>query len=412
MTQIPQFIPDTYIGREQALVKHKLLEAYLEKLILIIGMSAKRERIVEIGYVDCFAGPWGDESESMAGTSIAISLQTMDSCRKKLLSLGVKANIRALYIEKNLRAFKRLSAYLQAFTPEGVNSKYLQGNFLDLREDILTWCGDQAFVFFFIDPKGWKDVGVDQLRPLLQRPRSEFLINFIYDFINRTAAMTDWESDIAAFLGTSHDTVQTLDGHLPHEREKLLLNSYRDGIKSRVPSPTKNEYRPRTGYVRVMDPSKERPKYHLIYLTSHPKGLIEFMEISQGVDLIQKQIRATKKLDKREKQSRVRDMFSDEPDTNTEPSTVDETVVDAYWVDFLSSGIQAIGQTEFADILEKTDWLPDTLQISLSRLIASGQVINLDSTTKRPKRPLHFQKSERLQLTVAHSGQGNQRHLR
>lgn len=404
MTRIPQFIPDTYIGREQALVKHKLLEAYLEKLILIIGMSAKRERRVEIGYVDCFAGPWGDESESMAGTSIAISLQTMDSCRKKLLSLGVQANIRALYIEKNPNAFRRLSTYLQASTPEGVSSRCLQGNFLNLRDDILNWCGGESFVFFFIDPKGWKDVGVDQLRPLLQRPRSEFLINFIYDFINRTAAMASLETDIAAFLGTTRETVQAFDGHLPHERERLLLTSYRDGLKSRVPSPSKTEYRPRTGYVRVMDPSKERPKYHLIYLTSHPKGLIEFMEISQGVDLIQKQIRATKKFDKREAESGVRDMFSDESATNTEPSTVDETAVDAYWVSFLSSGMQAIGQIAFADILEETDWLPDTLQTSLSRLIASGQVINLDSATKRPKRPLHFEKTERLKLTVAHSG--------
>ena len=403
MTRIPLFIPDAYIGREQALVKHTLLKAYLEKLLLIIGMNAKRERSVEIVYVDCFAGPWGDESESMAGTSVAISLQTMDSCRKKLLSLGVEANIRALYIEKNPNAFRRLSAYLQAFTPEGVSSECLQGNFLDLRDKMLTWCGGEAFVFFFIDPKGWKDVSVDQLRPLLQRPRSEFLINFIYDFISRAAAMTDWESDIAHFLGTSRATVQSLDGHLPHEREKLLLNSYRDGLKGRVPSPIRNEYRPRTGYVRVMDPSKERPKYHLIYLTSHPKGLIEFMEISQNVDLIQKQIRTIKKFDKREAESGVRDMFSDEPYTCTEPTTVSEAAVDAFWIDFISSGVQAIGQTEFADILEDTDWLPDTLQTSLSRLIASGQIINLDSTTIRPKRPLHFEKNERLQLTVAHS---------
>ena len=100
----------------------------------------------------------------------------------------------------------------------------------------------------------------------------------------------------------------------------------------------------------------------------------------------------------------MRDMFSDEPATNTEPVTVDETAVDAYWVRLLSSGMQAIGQTAFADILEETDWLPDTLQTSLSRLIATGQVINLDSKTKRPKRPLHFEKTERLQLTVAHSG--------
>lgn len=399
MTRIPQFIPDTYVGREQAMVKHKLLESYLEKLILIIGMSGKPERVVEIGYVDCFAGPWGDESESMASTSIAISLQTMDSCRKKLLSLGVRANIRALYIEKNPSAFKRLSAYLQASTPESVSSKCFQGDFLSLRDDILTWCGGESFVFFFIDPKGWKDVGVDHLRPLLQRPKSEFLINFIYDFINRTAAMTEWEADIAFFLGTSCDVVQALDGHLPLEREKLLLDSYRDGLKSRVPPPTKNEYRPRTAYVRVMEPSKERPKYHLIYLTSHPKGLIEFMEISQGVDLIQKQIRAIKQLDKRQEQTRVRDMFSDEPSTNIEPTSINEAAVDAYWLNFLSTGIQAIDQNTFADIVEKTDWFPNTLQTSLARLIANGQISNLDSKTKRPKKPLHFEKCERLQLT-------------
>lgn len=380
-------------------MKHKLLESYLEKLILIIGMSAKRQRSVEIGYVDCFAGPWGDESESMASTSIAISLQTMDSCRKKLLSLGVQANIRALYIEKNLSAFKRLSTYLQSSTPECVSSKCLQGDFLNLRDDILTWCGRESFVFFFIDPKGWKDVGVDHLRPLLQRPKSEFLINFIYDFINRTAAMTEWEADIAVFLGASRDVVQALDGHLPHEREKLLLDSYRDGLKSRVPPSTKKEFRPRTAYVRVMEPSKERPKYHLIYLTSHPKGLIEFMEISQGVDLIQKQIRAIKQLDKRQEKSRVRDMFSDEPSTDIEPSSINEAAVDTYWLNFLSTGIQAIDQNTFADIVETTDWFPNTLQTSLARLIANGQINNLDSKTKRPKKPLHFEKAERLQLT-------------
>jgi hypothetical protein len=124
--------------------------------------------------------------------------------------------------------------------------------------------------------------------------------------------------------------------------------------------------------------------------------------------LIQKQIRAAKRFDKREAKSGVRDMFSNEPFTNNELATLDETVVDAYWVRFLTSGMKAIDQTVFADILEEMDWMPSTLQASLLRLIASGQVINLDSTTKRSKKPLYFEKNERLQLAVAHSDQGNQ----
>lgn len=50
-------VPEVYEGREQALVKHALLKSYLEKLVLIIGMSAKQTRKAEICFVDCFAGP-------------------------------------------------------------------------------------------------------------------------------------------------------------------------------------------------------------------------------------------------------------------------------------------------------------------------------------------------------------------
>ncbi len=47
------------------------------------------------------------------------------------------------------------------------------------------WCEDDSFAFFFVDPSGWKDVAPDTLSPLLQRPKSEYLINFMFDFINR-----------------------------------------------------------------------------------------------------------------------------------------------------------------------------------------------------------------------------------
>ena len=107
-------VPAAYDGREQALVKHRLLEDYLEKLFLIIGMGTKAGGSKELCYVDCFAGPWGDPSEDMQATSIAISLRTLDTCRQKLASLKVFVKIKALYIEKKQSSFKRLQAHLAA----------------------------------------------------------------------------------------------------------------------------------------------------------------------------------------------------------------------------------------------------------------------------------------------------------
>ena len=105
-------VPESYQGREQAFVKHKLLENYLEKLFLIIGMSASRLGLTELCYVDCFAGPWSDDSEDLAGTSIAISLKILERCRETLGSRGVGPRFRALYIEENPKAFGRLQTFL------------------------------------------------------------------------------------------------------------------------------------------------------------------------------------------------------------------------------------------------------------------------------------------------------------
>lgn len=160
----PSVVPPSYRGREQAWIKHQLLESYLEKLMLIVGMAAKRQGTIEICYVDCFSGPWG--TSELESTSIAVSLRTMAKCRQKLAELGVTASMRALYIERDDEAFGNLERYLDSATPDTVSAKCFHGDFVDLREQILTWSGRDAFTFFFIDPKGWKSIGIEKLRPL------------------------------------------------------------------------------------------------------------------------------------------------------------------------------------------------------------------------------------------------------
>jgi three-Cys-motif partner protein len=370
-------IPETYDGREQALVKHRLLQSYLQKLVLIIGSSARRtgRSCVEICYVDCFAGPWGDTTPDLHGTSIAVSMQTLEQCRLKLAELGVDATMRAFFIEKDESAFRRLDAYLRTTAPQGVQACARHGAFAGLRNEILAWCGSEAFTFFFIDPKGWKDVGIEVLRPLLRRPRSEFLINFMYGFINRAASMAEQNAAIAALLG---EPLKLADGLSPEEREELILRTYRKNLKICVKS-TRSQYSPRTAYVRVMDPEKERLKYHLVYLTSHPQGIIEFMAISEHVDLVQKKVRAVKRNTARAKATGMDDMFGVDSHVNVADGRADPDDVDRFWLKHLSPGGRRIGRGEFASILETTDWFASDLQASLARLIKAGHIVNIDA---------------------------------
>lgn len=380
-------VPSAYDGREQAYIKHRLLKTYLQKLFFIVGMSAKAAGSVELCYIDCFAGPWGDPSDGMESTSIAISLRTLDICRQQLGHRGISAKIRALYIEEDATAFTRLKAYLAANTPTSIATTCIQGDFVNLRGEILKWAGQRGFAFFFIDPKGWKQVGVGTLKPLMQRQRSEFLVNFMYNDINRMASMPEWQPDFTELVGETLD----LTGLSPVERERRLLRTYRENLKRNVPN-SSGDFRPRSAHVRVLDPSKERPKYHLVYVTSHPKGIIEFLEISDDVDLIQKQVRAEKKDSKRQMESGIEDMFGASSLVDHDAGRGMPEDVDQFWCTYLHRGPRQIDRSIFADILEEKDWFPSDLQASLVRLIKAGKVRNRSAdASRRHRRPLHFE---------------------
>lgn len=385
-------LPDAYHGREQAYIKHALLKAYLLKLFLIVGMSARQLRIKELAYVDCFAGPWRDESESLDSTSIAISLRVLSNCRKALLQHGVDVRFRALYIEKDHSAFGRLKSFLVQRAPDGIDAEPLEGDFVQLISGIEEWARD-AFGFFFIDPKQWRPVSVGVLKPLLQRPQSEFLINFMYDFANRAISMVELQSQIRELLGETPDVKDLA----PYEREKVVLQVYRRNLTRLIP--TEAPWRARSAHVRVLDPLKNRPKYHLVYLTTHPRGLVEFMEASETLDLVQRRVRAATKQQRRQEKTGMVELFNDAEHVSEDEGHVSEAEVENYWLKRLAGGAHRISHSEFADMLEKTDWFPGDLQRALGNLIKKGLVRNLDAVGKRRKNFVHIERDgERLEL--------------
>ena len=380
-------IPAAYDGREQALIKHRLLEDYLEKLFLIIGMGSKNGgSSIELCYVDCFAGPWGDPSEDMQSTSIAISLKTLDTVRQKLASLGVFVKIRALYVEAKPSSFRRLQAYLTTGTPRSIKSHCLEGDFVALREQILDWVGPDVFTFFFIDPMGYTEIAVPTLAPLVRRPKSEFLINLMYDHANRAMSMEGMRETMATVLGQELDVT----GLTPREREYAFVHTYRESLKRCMPTLASRP--PRAAHARVMNPQRDRTKYHLVYLTSHPLGVVKFMEISAIADRVQAQVRALKRDQKKAADEHMDELWSAGTMVDFDAGRASASEVDAFWQSYLRSGDRLVSTAEFAGIQEATDWFESDLQASLLRLIKAGKVVNRSvDASRRYKRPLHFE---------------------
>ena len=259
-------VPESYRNREQAYVKHHLLRTYLERLFMIIGQTQSIIR-----YVDCFSGPWNEQDENLQDTSIGISLGIMHKCQAGLKRMGKSVRFQALFIEKDKRAFEKLEAYLSACTSLDVITAARNGEFYDLREQILNWCGQDDFTFFFIDPKGWKRViEIPTLDPFLRRPNSEFLINFMYDFLLRTHTQGSFQEDMQSIFGNVPETT----GMTPQQKEAYLVSLYRSRLKQIAPSRGRV---PRTAHVPILYPLRDRTLYHLVYLTRHAKGIAVFI---------------------------------------------------------------------------------------------------------------------------------------
>ena len=377
-------IPSHYKGKEQAFIKHKLLETYLERLFMIIGQHER-----QIRYVDCFAGPWNTESDDLRDTSIAISLRLMKACRESLKTVGKDVRFKALFIERDLKSYQKLNSFLQTQSTEKVNAESRHGDFYSLRSDILEWCDNDNFTFFFIDPTGWKDVvEIETLRPLLQRKRSEYLINFMFEFILRAHNQTLFEKQMIEIFGEVPDTF----GLSSKEREVHLIELYR----SQLTKPLKQSIRdrPRSAFVKILDPIKDRTKYHLVYLTRHPLGIKVFMEESEKLDLVQKYVRARTKQDHRVLKTGQGELFPAE--TSIFSERMDLAAVKDYWLEKLTFDPKRFGIDQLADMLEETGWFISDFQQAFNELIDEGKVKNLDAPRKRLVHAVHFKDGEYL----------------
>lgn len=384
-------IDNVYRGREHSYIKHELLRGYLEKLLLIVGTAGTKE----ITYVDCFAGPWGSEDESLAGTSIAVSLEILEGVRRTLAAAPyhiTDLKLRAVYVEKLKRRHKRLTDYLAANCPLGIEYHALHGDYSELQDEILLRCA-KGFAFFFIDPLGWTDIAIPKLRKLARRPRSELLITFMYDFVNRFITKDELRQPITEMLGTLDESdLLKIAVSDPKSREAYVVHRYRERLKEAAG--TEGREKPRAYHAVVMDRDKERTKYHLVYVTRHPKGIKEFAEQSEKVEFTQKVVR----IQARRAASGQGGLFPAEEEAGLD-GHVDLAAVKEYWLALLSTEPMQFGDDILADMLESTGWLIRDFQQAFGELLEEGKVENIDARGKRRVHFVHFEHAEQLRRT-------------
>ncbi len=98
---MPKAEPSDYAGREQAYVKHYLLEKYLAPLTYKVGSAWD-----SVVYIDGFSGPWRTIRPDYADSSFGVAIETLRKVRLQLKEArGRDLPIHVILVEQDKRAF-------------------------------------------------------------------------------------------------------------------------------------------------------------------------------------------------------------------------------------------------------------------------------------------------------------------
>lgn len=185
--------PIWYEGREQALVKHTFLDTYMPSQVPKVVSWAS-----EFTYVDLFSGPWQSKSGDYSDTSFGIALKCMTEAKQTQFKIsGRNIKMVAHLVEKDTNNFRNLLEAVKRF-PE-VEIHCYQGSAEQHAVTIAERIPQNAFRFVVIDPKGVPDVRL--FKCLIERDRTEVLLNFMFQFANRFAGSQDRMPTLEGWLG-------------------------------------------------------------------------------------------------------------------------------------------------------------------------------------------------------------------
>ncbi|OAN61543.1 three-Cys-motif partner protein TcmP [Sphingomonas sp. TDK1] len=291
-----------YAGREQAYVKHHFLADYVERLVFKVASAYQ-----EVVYVDGYSGPWKDQGENFEDTSFGIALEALRRAKEAWAKLGrTDVRMTALLVERNAAAYARLQEIIPLYPDIAI--KTFNGDFVQAIPDLLRAIPQRAFSFVLMDPKGWK-IDLKAVGPLLRRPNSEVVFNFMFTMINWSASMsspaiqasldalmpgTDWKGRLGAVAVDGEDAAEA--------RKEILVSCINDVIGGLGNFPYVME-------TPVLFPLKDRTYYSLIYATRSTKGVEVFRDCQHDALKAQDVVRAALQTSRRDEAFGTTDMF-------------------------------------------------------------------------------------------------------
>ena len=183
-------------------------------------------------FIDAFAGP-GEYSGGEPGSPvIALSALIKHRARNQ-----IRSQVNYLFIEKEEARSKHLEGVLGDLNdqlPPNCNYKVINSTFDDTLTDVLENIDEQrahlAPAFVMIDPFGVSGTPMRVIRRILDNPKSEVYISFVYESINRFRQHPNFEKHLDELFGCP-DWRQGIDV-APGKRSKAFFyDLYRSQLK-------------------------------------------------------------------------------------------------------------------------------------------------------------------------------------
>ena len=179
--------------------KHLVLRNYLDAWIPIMMRSNPR-----VLYVDAFAGP-GEYDDGEPGSPLI----AIDSFLKHRHSSQLPGRIEFEFIEANFDRYLHLRSMINnryADKPTNATWEAHHGRFDDTLEATLNQLDAQrqnlAPALVMIDPFGVSDTPMSIIRRILQTPKAEIYLTFMYDTVNRFGTAQQYGDSLTELFGS------------------------------------------------------------------------------------------------------------------------------------------------------------------------------------------------------------------
>jgi three-Cys-motif partner protein len=208
-------------------------------------------------------------------------------------SHGRNVPIETILVESKKQAFAQLEAFAKRKTSPGCRIHALCGEFVNQIPSInrLVRCNCfNPFRFIFLDPKGWADIPMDELKPFLSDRSCEVLINLMTRQIIR---FVEEESHAESY--------QKLFGR-PGVLEKLRTTAKEDRADQAVREYCRSLSRlcgfKYVSSAVILEPNEESIRYFLVYATNNFHGIEVFKQAEMATARTQDDVRHEARLRK------------------------------------------------------------------------------------------------------------------